>query len=75
MPDKDALRGRFPVGCRVRFAAAARATFALRRDVPATVVGYGRTPGCVRIRREGNRRYSESWSATFLERLEDTDHA
>ena len=76
MPDAVPLHVRFPPGCRVRFSALARETFALRRDVTSTVVGYLPGEDCVRIVRDGNRKRSrESWHATYLERLEDTDHA
>lgn len=69
MPDTP-LRQRFPRGCRVRFSDKARATFALRRDVPATVVGYGARH--LWIRRDGNTS-RESWGASYLERLEEDD--
>lgn len=73
MPDV-ALRARFPLGCRVRFAALARQRFQLRRDVPATVVGYGKEGPTVRLVRDGNRA-RETWHVQFLERLEDAAHA
>jgi hypothetical protein len=75
MPDIP-LRARFPLGCRVRFAPLARATVALRRDITATVVGYGQGDTHVYLVREGNRPTNrEKWPVDMLERLEDPPHA
>lgn len=63
-------RAQFPLGCCVRFNALARASFRFSRDVPATVVGYGRSTECVWLVRDGNTS-RERWAIAFLERLEE----
>lgn len=64
----------YPKGCRVRATADFREQFPQSRSQTGTVVGYGRDPAMIRVRRDGLAT-AEAYHVLFWERVPGEDPA